>query len=196
MLVRGYGDDVVPVDDGVDDEAELRRRELEDALLYDVVAVEVVDEHDDLVDGRVGRGEPLHDACDLVVVVDGVDDLLEGARAVLVDGDLEDVRVYGVDELSLLVGGEVLAELLDEVVAEWVEDQVDEVRFDLGEHEVAHETGLAGRGLQLLLQEAAAELVRRELDVVELLQRRRADLRVARAGGSRTNQHSLCTTIS
>lgn len=171
MLVGRDLDDVVVVDDGVDDESELGRRELEDTFLDDVVTVEVVDEHNDLLNGGEVLAEARDDEIDLGVGVDGVYNFLQRAGAVLVDGDLEDVRVDALDKLSLLVRGEVLAELLDEVVAEGVENEVQEVGLDVAVHEVSDGAALL-RVLKLFLQEAAAKLVGGDFDVVELIERR------------------------
>ncbi len=68
-----------------------------------------------------------------------------------------------------MVRGQVIAEFLDQVVTEGVQDQVQEEIVDVFEDEVSHLVRFL-RGFQFSLQESAPVLVGGQLDVVQFLQ--------------------------
>lgn len=84
------------------------------ALLNDVVAVEVLDEYDDV------QAERDDDGVDLPTRREEVDHLLHGTCAVHVEGDINQILGNGLaDDVALLIGAE-LQKLLTQVVAEGV----------------------------------------------------------------------------
>jgi hypothetical protein len=84
------------------------------ALLDDVVTIEVLDEGDDVQ--VQGHDESL----DLSLRREKVDHLLNRAGTVHVEGDLDEVSGDRLDQRVPLFVGAVLEELLREVVAKWI----------------------------------------------------------------------------
>ena len=116
VAVSGYLDAVGS--DGVIDELVILGRELVQALLDNVVTVEVLDENNNV------QAESDDDGVDLAARREEVDHLLDGARAVHVEGDVDEVLGDGLaDEVTLLVGAE-LEELLTQVVAEGIYEKL------------------------------------------------------------------------
>ena len=93
------------------------RRKLVQALLDDVVTVEVLNEDDDV------QAERDNDGVDLATRREEVNHLLDSARAVHVERDVDEVLGDGLaDEVALLVGTE-LEKLLTQVVAEGIYEE-------------------------------------------------------------------------
>ena len=115
-----------------------------------MVTIQILDQLHDLV--TQGLDDDLH----LLWCRDELNHLLEGASAVLVESDADEV-VRGVADQdgALLVVGE-LKKLLAEVVAEWIGHEFDDVHVCLLPDKV---DGLLVAALKLLLEEAAAMLV-------------------------------------
>ena len=104
--------------DGVVDELIVLRCELVQALLDDVVTVEVLNEDDDV------QAERDNDGVDLATRREEVNHLLDSARAVHVERDVDEVLGDGLaDEVALLVGTE-LEKLLTQVVAEGIYEKL------------------------------------------------------------------------
>lgn len=88
--------------------------EVVETLLDDMVAVQVLDQADNIA--VEGSGDHL----DLDRTGDELDHLLEGTSAVLVQSDLDHLWRGALDKCSTLLVIGVLKELLAEVVAEWI----------------------------------------------------------------------------
>lgn len=97
--------------DGVKDELGVFGRQVIEALLDDVVAVEVLDERNHFESQSLGDGH------DLLLGRDKFDHLLESASAMLVEGNLDHRGRGCADENGALVVIGVLQKLLTEVVA-------------------------------------------------------------------------------
>ena len=90
------------------------RRQLIQAFLNDMVAVEILDEHDDV------QAESDNDRVNLSASGEEVDHLLHGTCAVHIEGDVDQVLSNRLaDEVTLLIGAE-LEKLLTQVIAEGV----------------------------------------------------------------------------
>ena len=89
-------------------------RELVQALLNDVVAVQVLDENDDV------QTERHDDRVDLAAGRQEINHLLHSTRAMHVQGDVHEILSNRLaDKVPLFIRG-VLQQLLTEVVAKWI----------------------------------------------------------------------------
>lgn len=151
----------------VKDELGVLGGQMVEALLDDVVAVEILDERNDFVSQSLG------DDLDLLGGRDELDHLLQSASTVLVESNLDHRGCGCADEDSALIVVGVLEELLAEVVAEGVcveesayvkrgvnksltSHQLDHVRVGLLEDE---SDVLSIAFFELLLQVATAVLI-------------------------------------
>lgn len=170
MLMCGYLNNVTLVNDCVNNKIEFGRGELEDAFLNHMVPIQIVYQNDNLVDRGELLRKPSDDHIYLSLSFNGIDDLLQRARPVLVDGNLKHMWINALYQLCFLVGSQELAKFLDQIVAKRVQNEFQEKGMDLVVHEVSHRMTFLRR-LELFLQETAPELVGCELDVVELFER-------------------------
>lgn len=116
--------------DSLEDEGSVDRREVVQALLNNVVAIEVLNEDDDVV------AECLHDELNLLWSGDILNHLLKCASAVLVESDLgHGWRCILNQDGALIVIG-ALKQLLAQVVAEWIDHELDHMLFDLIENDL------------------------------------------------------------
>jgi hypothetical protein len=139
---------------GIEDELGISGAQLVEALLDDVVAVQVLDELDD----PVAKG--INDDADLGRRRDKLDHLLKGSSAMLVQGDTDHVLCSILDEDGTLLIVAVLKELLAEVVAEGVCHQLNHVLVGLQPN---HVNLFRDTVLELLLQVTTTMLVLAEL---------------------------------
>ena len=142
-------DDAVSTD-SIEDELCFLRGEVVQALLNDVVAVQVLDKGHNLV------AKGVNDHVDLVASGDELNHLLEGTCAVLVQSDLDHVARSVEDQFSALIVGGELQKLLTKIVAEGILHQLDHVALGLFEDQLSLLRLIL---LKLLLQESTAMLV-------------------------------------
>jgi hypothetical protein len=156
------------------DELVVLRLERVEALLNDVVAVQVLNQCDDvLIEGR-------NQGLDLALGRQVVDQALDRSSAmtaralelhqrrapdVHIERDADQIIVDARQQYVLLLVGRVFEEALSQVVAEAVDHELRKVRIDLGEDHIAVERVAL---FQLALQEAAAVLVLAEASHVPL----------------------------
>jgi len=100
--------------DCVDDELSVGRLQVVETLLDDVIAVEVLNEGDDLTIKSFG------DHLNLLRGRDEFDHLLQGPSAMLIESNSDHLRRGAADELGALVIIGIFQKLLAEVVAEGV----------------------------------------------------------------------------
>lgn len=143
--------------DGVVNELVVFGREVVEALLDHVVAVQVLDERHDVEVER--EDQALH----LALRRQEVDHLLNGARSVHVERDRDELARDRFDQRVTLLVRRVLEEALGEVVGERVRHELGEMRENLVED---HVSVLWVAVLELLLEVAAAELVLAEREHV------------------------------
>lgn len=120
MAVSANSDNVMT--HSVDNELDILLLEVVQAFLNDMVAIEVLNELDDLVLKSLG------DKLDLVWTVDELDHLLQSTSAVLVEGNLDHVLGSCLDESGTLLIVGVLEQLLTQVIAEWIYEALVRVR--------------------------------------------------------------------
>lgn len=136
--------------DGVVDELVVFGREVVEALLNDVVTVEILDERDDVEIEREDQ------ALNLTLSREEIDHLLNGASSVHVERDGNEFSSDRFNESVTLFVGSVLEETLSEVVGERIRHELSEVREDFVEDHVA----VFGVSiLEFLLEVTATELI-------------------------------------
>lgn len=100
--------------DSIEDELSILRGEMVQALLDDVVAVQVLNQVNDLV------LQGVDDDLNLVASRNVLDHLLQSASAVLVERDLNHLWSSVADKRGTLLVVGVLKQLLAEIIAEWI----------------------------------------------------------------------------
>jgi hypothetical protein len=116
----------------LEDEVRIRRAEVVQTLLDDMVAIEVLNEANDVL------GQCFNDGLGLLRALDGLNHLLESPSSMLVFGNLNHERGSLVDKDRTLLGGAMLKELLAQVVSEGILHQLDNMVLDFGQDDGDH----------------------------------------------------------
>lgn len=138
----------------VKDELGILGRQLVEALLNDVVSVEILDELDH------AETEGFDDEMNLLRSIHKLNHLLQRPRAVLVEGDAYHVLRRVLDQDSSLVVIAKLEELLAQIITKWVRHELDDVLVRLMPDQV---NLLRVAFIKFLLEEAATVLVLAEV---------------------------------
>ena len=150
------GDLHAVVRDSIVDELVIVRLKTVDALLDDVVSVEVLDERHD------GSLEGLANQTNLLGRAELLNSLLNGTSSMHVLRDLNQRSTNSTDNRQALGRGALLDQLLAEVVSKRIRHELDHLRHDLGEDQVAGSGCLVL--VELLLQVTATVLILAHLE--------------------------------
>jgi len=134
----------------IKDELSINGGQLVEALLDDVVAVQILDELDNSV------AKSIDDGLNLTRGGDELDHLLQSSGAVLVESDTDEIMRGILDQDSTLLIIAILEQLLAEVVSEGIGHQLDDMLIGL---KPDHMNLLRVTVLELLLQVAASMLI-------------------------------------